>query len=355
MQNLVLYRENYSQINKKITYYKRLGIHGLLINPFSEINEKIIEEIFALNDLLVKNNIKLFLQMDIEQSSKILLESDEQIDWVNPKIRTSFYQFINYLKKHKLKGFYYTNFEKLFADDFYFYIREMAKNIFLGEDTLSIGQINSDELAYQKFLSNTNYQNFDYIYNKRKSIKDRTSLLEAKKYFSSIQNENIRQIFITDNLLKNFINTKNFPFFSHSLVTGVTFLLNGGVLLENFEELGIFENNNYSNDHKVLDQTNKTFDFYKELINIKTNIEAIKRGTYREIFANDPDIFAFIRTYEEKKVIVFANFSQKEVLADIRFHFIDINDFKYFLGNYGKRKIAKNLLLRPYEFITFTK
>ena len=231
----------------------------------------------------------------------------------------------------------------------------MAKNIFLGEDTLSIGQINSDELAYQKFLSNTNYQNFDYIYNKRKSIKDRTSLLEAKKYFSSIQNENIRQIFITNNLLRNFINIKNFPFLSHSLVAGVTFLLNGGMLLENFEELGIFENSAYSNDHKVLDQTNKTFDFYKELINIKTNMEAIKRGTYREIFASDPDIFAFVRIYEDKKVIVFANFSQKEVLADIRFHFIDINDFKYLLGNYGKRKIVKNLLLRPYEFIAFTK
>lgn len=355
MQNLVLYREKHSQINKKITYYKKLGINGILISPFDYIDEKILEEIFASNDLLEKNDIKLFLQIDIEKTSKILLDNLGKIDWSKPKIRKSFYQFINYLKKYGINGFYFTNFEKVFFDNFYDYLKELSKNTFVGKNVITIGQISSDDLNYQKFLSNENYNNFDYIFNKIIESQNFESLIDAKKYFSRIYKQNIRQIFITDNAFKGFTNKENFPFLSHSLTAGLSFLLKGGIFLENFEELGIFENNSYVNDHKVLNLTNKTFDFYKDLINIKTKNKAISNGTYREIFINDPDIFAFVRTYENQKVIVFANFSQKEVLADIRFHFIDINDFKYLLGNYGKRRIVKNLLLRPFEFIVFVK
>lgn len=354
MRNLVIYHENNIEIKKKIKYYKKLGINAVLIDPFKKVDEEIIEKILSINEILSKYEIRLIVKVNLAKISSMLLNLGKIANWENPKIRKSFYQFINYLKKYGVKGFYFYNFEELFASNTIFYLRELGKNTLLGENIMSIGKINSDDISYQEYLANDKTGIFSYIYNEslRESSGD---FLDRKSYLSTIQNQGINEIFTSINFLKDFTNSKNFPFLTSSLLAGVSFLLNGGIILENFEELGIFESASYTNDYKVLDQTNKTFDFYQKLIRIKTTNQAITKGKYRQIFNKDSDIFAFVRTYKDQKVIVFANFSQKEVLADIRFHFIDINDFAYLLGNYGRRRIVKNLLLRPYEFIAFVK
>lgn len=354
MENLVIYHENDIEINNKIKYYKKLGINAVLINPFVIVDEEIIKEVLTINNNLKKEDIRLMVRVDVVKISALLLDLASQVKWDNPKIRKAFYQFINYLKKYNLRGFYFTNFEKLFAANPSFYIRELSKNTLGDENLVSIGEVDTDDFAYQKYLASDEYSNFSYIYN-RSLETPMENLLSAKKYISAIHSENVREVYSTDNVLASFTNNKNFPFLTRTLLAGVNLFLRGGFLLKNFEELGIFDNSTYPNDYKVLDKTNKTSDFYQELIKIKNSNKAISQGTYREIFNRDPDIFAFVRTYEDQKVIVFANFTQKEILADIRFHFIDINDFTYLIGNYGRRRIVKNLLLRPYEFVTFVK
>lgn len=354
MGNLVIYKENQLEIISKIKYYKKLGINAILINPFVKVDEEIIKKVLKINDILLREDIRLMVNIDVKNISTLLLDLDSKINWDNPKIRKAFYQFINYLKKYNLTGFYFTNFEKLFANNLSFYIRELSKNTLGDENLVSIGEVDTDDFAYQKYLASDEYSNFSYIYN-RSLETPMENLLSAKKYISDIHRENVREVYSTDNVLASFTNNENFPFLTRTLLAGVNFFLKGSFLLKNFEELGIFDNSTYTNDYKVLDKTNKTSDFYQELIKIKNNNKAISQGTYREIFNRDPDIFAFVRTYENQKVIVFANFTQKEILADIRFHFIDINYFTYLIGNYGRRRIVKNLLLRPYEFVTFVK
>ena len=354
MGNLVIYKENQLEIISKTKYYKKLGINAILINPFVKVDEEIIKKVLKINDILLREDIRLMVNIDVKNISTLLLDLDSKINWDNPKIRKAFYQFINYLKKYNLRGFYFTNFEKLFAANPSFYIRELSKNTLGDENLVSIGEVDTDDFAYQKYLASDEYSNFSYIYN-RSLETPMENLLSAKKYISAIHSENVREVYSTDNVLASFTNNENFPFLTRTLLAGVNLFLRGGFLLKNFEELGIFDSSTYTNDYKVLDKTNKTSDFYQKLIKIKNNNKAIIQGTYREIFNRDPDIFAFVRTYENQKVIVFANFTQKEILADIRFHFIDINDFTYLIGNYGRRRIVKNLLLRPYEFVTFVK
>ena len=111
--------------------------------------------------------------------------------------------------------------------------------------------------------------------------------------------------------------------------------------------MGLYYNSSSKNDYSLLKETSGNFDFYQKILSIRRQSHTIKYGKFRQIFAKDKDVFAYIRTYDDKKVIFFANFSQKEVMLDIRFHFIDLYDFTYLLGNYGRRKIVKNLLLRP--------
>lgn len=126
-------------------------------------------------------------------------------------------------------------------------------------------------------------------------------------------------------------------------------------MIENLEELGFAAGINNTNAYKISQYSNSIRDFYKDILFYKNSIPALSMGSYRQIFVNDSDIYAYIRNYNEEKVLVFANFSQKEVLVDIRFHFLDLYDFSYLIGNYGKRRIVKNLLLRPYEFVAFIK
>lgn len=126
-------------------------------------------------------------------------------------------------------------------------------------------------------------------------------------------------------------------------------------MIENLEELGFARDIDNTNAYKFSSYSKNIKDFYKDVLAYKNPIPALNSGNYRQIFVNDPDIYAYIRSYDGEKVIVFGNFSQKEVLVDIRFHFLDLYDFSYLIGNYGKRRIVKNLLLRPYEFVAFIK
>ena len=126
-------------------------------------------------------------------------------------------------------------------------------------------------------------------------------------------------------------------------------------MIENLEELGFASGINNTNAYKFSQYSKSIRDFYKDILFYKNSTPALSMGSYRQIFVNDPDIYAYIRNYDGEKVLVFGNFSQKEVLVDIRFHFLDLYDFFYLIGNYGKRRIVKNLLLRPYEFVAFIK
>ena len=140
-----------------------------------------------------------------------------------------------------------------------------------------------------------------------------------------------------------------------SLLCGISYFHRGAVMIENLEELGFEAGISNTNAYKISTYSRDIKGFYKNILSCKNSIHALSMGSYRQIFVNDSDIYAYIRSYDGEKVLVFGNFSQKEVLVDIRFHFIELYDFSYLIGNYGKRRIVKNLLLRPYEFVAFIK
>lgn len=115
MGDLVVYKENQIDIINKITYYKKLGINAILLDPFIKLDEEIIEKVLYINSLLADRSIKLFVKIDMKKISSLLLDTkEEDLAWNDPKIRKSFYQFINYLKKHDISGLYFSNFEDLF-------------------------------------------------------------------------------------------------------------------------------------------------------------------------------------------------------------------------------------------------
>ena len=69
MGDLVVYKENQIDIIKKITYYKKLGINAILLDPFIKLDEEIIEKVLFINSLLADKSIKLFVKIDIKKIS----------------------------------------------------------------------------------------------------------------------------------------------------------------------------------------------------------------------------------------------------------------------------------------------
>lgn len=350
MDDLIIYKEK--NFIEKNNYYKKLGVNAILIDPFDRIDKEVLQRLFEYNKTLAREEIKLILRVDIEQISSLLLDINKPISWSNPKIRKSFYQFIIFLQKHGIRGFLLENFVDLLKDDLYKYTGELTKNIFYSEDSIFIGQIDTIDYQYLSYLINSSYNNFTYILNPSRFY-GYVDLKSIKKEISKSFDRGIKEIYQTKNLYGLIENKENYPFQIQSLLAGLVFMLRGGVIINDFEELGIFNKTNFKSDYKILDLANKTFDFYKKLIDIKKNNKPLAIGDYRQIVIRDREIFAFIRTLEDEKILVFANFSQKEILVDLRYKLLDLYKFTYLIGNYGRRRIVKNLLLRPYEFVAF--
>lgn len=351
MENLIIYKENRIEDIKSIKYYKDIRVSGILLDKFDKIED--LDKIFDLTYYLKTHGLNLILNIDVLKTVAKLIDYD--FTWSNPKIRKSFYQFINFLIKRGISGFYFTNLYELIGDNAYLsLIKEFSKNTINKDGIVSIVETSKNPYILN-YLSNPIYNNFSYVDVDNENL----SFIEYKKHISIIQtienDKNINQILKLDQTLLSFINTKNYPYQSMSLLCAISYFHRGLVSIENLEELGFASNFDNTNVYKLSKYSSGIKEFYKNILAYKTSIPALYLGNYRQIFINDPDIYAYIRTYERKKVLVFGNFSQKEVLVDIRFHFIDLYDFSYLIGNYGKRRIVKNLLLRPYEFVAFIK
>lgn len=351
MENLIIYKENRIRDIKTIKYYGDLSVNAIFLDYFEDLED--LDLFFDLAAYLKMKGISLFLNINILEIVQKLIGKD--FAWPDPKIRTSFYQFINFLIKRGIIGFYFTNLDELIGDNSYLsLIKEFSKNTINNDGIVSIVETNKNPY-FLNYLSNPIYNNFSYV----DIANENLPFLEYKKYLKTIQNvdddKNINQILRLDKIFLSFTNTKNYPYQSMSLLCGISYFHRGAVMIENLEELGFAAGISNTNAYKISTYSKDIKDFYKDILSYKNSIPALSMGSYRQIFANDSDIYAYIRSYNGEKVVVFGNFSQKEVLVDIRFHFIDLYDFSYLIGNYGKRRIVKNLLLRPFEFVAFVK
>ncbi len=351
MENLIIYKENIIRDIKTIKYYRDISVNGILLDNFETLED--LHLFFDLAAYLKMKGISLFLNINILEIVQKLIGKD--FAWSSPKIRNSFYQFINFLIKRGISGFYFTNLDKLIGDNSYLsLIKEFSKNTINKDGIVSIVETSKNPY-FLNYLSNPIYNNFSYVDIDNEAL----SFIEYKKYIATIQamenNKNINQIIKLDQSFQSFTNTKNYPYQSMSLLCGISYFHRGAVMIENLEELGFASGINNTNAYKFSQYSKSIKDFYKDILSYKNSIPTINMGSYRQIFVNDSDIYAYIRSYDGEKVLVFGNFSQKEVLVDIRFHFLDLYDFSYLIGNYGKRRIVKNLLLRPYEFVAFIK
>lgn len=96
-------------------------------------------------------------------------------------------------------------------------------------------------------------------------------------------------------------------------------------------------------------------DYLEVIYTIKEDFSALPRKEFYGIIKKDKDIFAYSLKIGDTKFLFIGNLTQKEILVNISMYVSNYSEYKLLLGNYGKRTIVKNILLRSYEGLIFVR
>lgn len=116
----------------------------------------------------------------------------------------------------------------------------------------------------------------------------------------------------------------------------------------------IMVNPNYTkiNAKDQINREDSVFKYYQKLIRLRHESELIVYGTYDLILDDDKDIYAYIRTLGDEKLIVYCNFSENTREVELPEEF---TNGKVLISNYIDAKVNHKITLRPYEAIVIQK
>ena len=89
--------------------------------------------------------------------------------------------------------------------------------------------------------------------------------------------------------------------------------------------------------------------YYKKLLRFRKDNDIVKYGSF-EMLKTSNNIFAYIRHYEGKKMLVMCSFTDKELAFRVEKNCFDIDSAELMLSNYDKNVVIHNgFMTRPYE------
>jgi oligo-1,6-glucosidase len=92
--------------------------------------------------------------------------------------------------------------------------------------------------------------------------------------------------------------------------------------------------------------TNSVLNYFRKIIKLRKSEPVLVYGKYTLLDPQNPDLYAYTREYEGKKLLVVLNFTDKEI--QLALNGIDLAKTQLLLGNYPEVS-GKSEVLRPYE------
>ena len=97
---------------------------------------------------------------------------------------------------------------------------------------------------------------------------------------------------------------------------------------------------------------NSILNYYRKLLRFRKEHDIVKYGDF-ELLATDKNIFAYVRTYENQKLLVINSFSEAELPFRAPFDF-DMKSAELVLSNYDNCRVIHNgFITKPYETRTY--
>ncbi|WP_285767032.1 alpha,alpha-phosphotrehalase [Peribacillus sp. SI8-4] len=109
------------------------------------------------------------------------------------------------------------------------------------------------------------------------------------------------------------------------------------------------------NVEQSLSDQDSVFYHYRKLICLRKKHDIIAYGEYQEILGEHPELFAYIRSHEDEKLLVINNFYAKEALFEMPKE-ATLSGFKseLLLSNYtDSKELTDQCVLRPYESVVY--
>lgn len=109
-------------------------------------------------------------------------------------------------------------------------------------------------------------------------------------------------------------------------------------------------NRNYKEINVAAQETdeNSCLNYFRKMVKLRKDNNVLVYGKFTLIDKNNPDVFAFTRELNEKKILVMLNFRSKPVAVNT---LIDVRKAKLLISNY--KSAAVNGALQPYEAVIY--
>lgn len=109
-------------------------------------------------------------------------------------------------------------------------------------------------------------------------------------------------------------------------------------------------NANYKNINAAIQEkdVNSTLNYFRRIVKLRKDNLALVYGKYTLLDAQNPDIYAYTRELNGKKLLVLLNFTSKQASAQTG---VDLGNATVLIGNY--KKPSKNGTLMPYEAVVY--
>ena len=91
---------------------------------------------------------------------------------------------------------------------------------------------------------------------------------------------------------------------------------------------------------------NSVLNYYRQLVKIRKSSTVLQYGKYTLLDKENPNVFAYTRELNGKKILVLLNFTEKEATYNIG---LPISNYSVILSNYPQSKAMISNTLQPYE------
>lgn len=115
--------------------------------------------------------------------------------------------------------------------------------------------------------------------------------------------------------------------------------------------LKVADNYHEINVEKEL-STGSIIEYYKRLIALRKEMKVISEGSYRGILMDHPSVYAYVREYEGKELLVLNHFYEEPVTIEVPEEFQNRSS-KYLIGNGKERELGSSITLEAFETVAY--